>query len=541
MRRSELRYGAARLALSALLALAIQGCTTPKGSAGSPFDIVITGGEMINGDGRPLGNVDIAIRNGRIIRVAPGLAREAKSVRVINAQGQIVAPGFIDPHTHADGEVFSSDEEERANLAYAYQGVTTVVVGNDGQGITDFPTRAAPAGTNYAVLAGFGGIRREVLGEADRAPNDAELEQMRLAVRRDMCGGALGLSAGLYYFPQSFAKTDEVVVLARDTGRLGGYYDTHLRDEGDFTVGVIAALDEALEIGRRAQIPVHLSHIKALGPAVWGQSEDMIERVEAAQATGQIVTADQYPWRASGTRISSALVPRWALDGGMEALRGRLRDPATEERIASEIAANIARRGGPESLLITGEIDTEHGFSGKTLGAVAGEWDTSPQAAAIRILQDGDARLASFNMSPDDIAAFAGREWVMTGSDGSAGHPRKYATYPKAWQDWVRGGAMAPGRFIRLSSGKVADTIGLKDRGYLAEGYAADIVIFDSSAFLPLANYSAPKEYARGVSTLIVNGEVVIEAGKYTGALPGRLLKGQPPGGMCDTVQGKES
>ena len=166
MRRSELRYGAARLALSALLALAIQGCTTPKGSAGSPFDIVITGGEMINGDGRPLGNVDIAIRNGRIIRVAPGLAREAKSVRVINAQGQIVAPGFIDPHTHADGEVFSSDEEERANLAYAYQGVTTVVVGNDGQGITDFPTRAAPAGTNYAVLAGFGGIRREVLGEA---------------------------------------------------------------------------------------------------------------------------------------------------------------------------------------------------------------------------------------------------------------------------------------------------------------------------------------------------------------------------------------
>ncbi|MCP5395579.1 MAG: amidohydrolase family protein [Sphingomonadaceae bacterium] len=516
--------------LTAAMAVLLGSCATP----GIPsYDLVITGGEAINGDGKPLGPVDIAVRNGQIVAIAPNLATTGRASRVIDAQGQLVAPGFIDPHTHADGEVFSEDAQQRANLAYAFQGVTTVVVGSDGQGIRDFPTRAAPAGTNYAVLAGFGGIRRDVLGDADRSPSPQELEQMRQAVRKDMCAGALGLSAGLYYVPQSFAQTDEVVMLAGEAAGLGGYYDTHMRDEGDFGAGVLAALEEALDIGRRANIPVHISHIKALGPAVWGQSKAMIAKVEAARATGQRVTADQYPWRASGTRISSALVPRWALDGGMEALRNRLGDPAMEARIAEGIAANITRRGGAESLLVTGEISSQDGIAGLTLAEIAGQWETRPEQAAIKILQRGDARLASFNMEPADIANFAVQEWVMTGSDGSSGHPRKFATYPKAWQDLVGGGLMDRGRFIRRSSGQVADTIGLQDRGYLAVGFAADIVIFDPAVFVPVANYTRPEDLARGVSTLLVNGQVVIEEGRYTGILPGKLLKRQPPAGQC--------
>lgn len=531
-------------ALGACLTLALAGCVSAQVSSESnQVDLLITGGDAYDGSGERLGDVEIAVKSGRIVRVATGLSQSVRPVRTIDAGGMIVAPGFIDPHTHADSDLTSEEAGRRANLAFALQGVTTVMVGNDGYGF------AAPregqairsTGTNFGFLSGFGGIRRAIIGMDDRAAKDTERAQMRQLVRRDFCAGAFGFSAGLYYAPQSFAGTAELVELAREASSFRGYYDTHLRDESDFSVGVIAALEEALTIGRKANIPVHVAHIKALGPAVWGQSSAMIEMIETARTNGHRVTADQYPWRASGTRISSALVPRWALDGGLAGLRSRLGDPEVASRVADGIAANISRRGGPESLLITGALGINPRVEGMTLGTLADQRGLSPQAVAISILKEGDARLASFNMDEADIAAFASRDWIMTGSDGSNGHPRKYASFPKAYRDWVQSGQYSLGWFIRRSSGLPAATIGLSDRGFLREGMAADIVIFDPETFGPIATYASPDLHSRGVEWLMVNGKLLIENGKHNGSLPGKLLRKSQSSERCEVNRGEQA
>jgi N-acyl-D-aspartate/D-glutamate deacylase len=499
------------------------------------FDLIISDGDVYDGDGKRLADVDIGIIGNRIVAVREGLAERSPASRNIDANGLVVAPGFIDPHTHADTDLTSADSNRRANLAFAYQGVTTLMVGNDGYGF-DLPRKGgaiASTGTNFAFLSGFGDIRGEVVGDANRPATDAEIAAMTSLLKRDFCAGAFGFSAGLYYAPQSFADTEEVVALARVAAEFGGYYDTHLRDESDFSIGLLAAVDEALTIGREADIPVHLAHLKALGPAVWGQSADIIAKVEAAQANGQRVTADQYPWRASGTRISSALVPRAALDGGIEALRARLADPEHSELILSGIEANIARRGGPESLLITASLGAGEGIEGKTLAEVARETRQSPAEVARAILLIGDARLASFNMSSEDIEVIAQQPWVMTGSDGSGGHPRKFASFPKVYEDWVRNGAQTIGWFVRRSAGLPAQTIGLQDRGFLREGMTADIVIFDPAGFAPVADFRQPEEFSRGVRWLLVNGEVVISQGQFTEAMPGKLLRKHPRSQGC--------
>lgn len=298
-----------------------------------------------------------------------------------------------------------------------------------------------------------------------------------------------------------------------------------MRDESTYNITVEGALAETLEIGRDAQIPVHIAHIKALGPAVWGHSARMIAMIEAAQAAGQRVTADQYPWEASGTRVSNALVPRWALEGGLDALRARLRDPEQAARIREGIAKAYERRGGADRLLVTGSLQGAETSVGSTLAEIAKKRSIDPVDAAISILMEGDARVASFNMSAADIAAFAAQDWVVTGSDGSTGHPRKYGSFPKAYQDLVNGDVgMSMARFVQRSSAQTADIIGLTDRGRIAPGLAADLVIFDPDEFAPRATYQSPRELSAGVRHLIVNGESVISDGQYTGALPGQPL-----------------
>ncbi|WFL76417.1 amidohydrolase family protein [Altererythrobacter arenosus] len=492
-------------------------------------DLLITGGTVFDGslaDGR---RVDVVVDDGRISFVGEGARARFNAAKTIVAEGLIVAPGFIDPHTHADEDLSSPDAPRRANLAFAFQGVSSVVIGNDGFGAPDIAEQAQRmrgmgVGTNVAFLAGFGPIREAAVGLANRAPTEAELELMKASVRKSMCEGAWGLSAGLYYVPQNYAATDEVVALASVAGALGGYYDTHMRDESTYNISVTGAVAETLEIGRRAGLPVHISHIKALGPEVWGKSAEMIALIEAAQESGQRVSADQYPWSASGTRISNALVPRWALEGGLYALRMRFDDPDQQAAIRSGIADGLVRRGGADKLLITGSLEGAEVETGKTLAEVARSMGLDPVAAAIAILKQGDARVASFNMSEVDIAEFAHREWVVTGSDGSSGHPRKYASFPKAFRDLVADGDMPLARFIRRSSAQTAEIVGLVDRGYLKPGYAADIVIFDAREFAPRASYQEPDKLSTGVRFLIVNGEPLISDGKYTGALPGLPL-----------------
>ncbi|XUU60551.1 N-acyl-D-amino-acid deacylase family protein [Erythrobacter sp. HA6-11] len=511
------------------LSLALVACQT-SGDPEPEADLVIANGLMHDGSGQPGAIASVVVTDGMIQRIIGEGEPLPRAARVIDASGLIVAPGFIDPHTHANGDLSSDDAKRRANLAHAFQGVTTVVVGNDGFGSPDIGAQStamseAGIGTNVAFLAGFGPIRRAVIGDANRAPSEAELQRMKSLTRQAMCEGAWGFSAGLYYVPQNYASTEEVIELAKEASVLGGYYDTHMRDESTYNITVEGALAETLKIGQVSDIPVHIAHIKALGPAVWGHSTKMIAMIEEARANGQRVTADQYPWAASGTRVSNALVPRAALEGGLEALRERLRDPAQAMQIREGISAGYKRRGGPERLLITGRLHGAEIPTGITLKEYADNLNLSPVDAAISILMQGDARVASFNMNPDDIAAFAGQDWVVTGSDGSTGHPRKFASFPKAYQDLVKGEAgMSLARLVQRSSAQTAEIIGLRDRGQIKPRWVADIVIFDPDTFAPRADYQRPRELSAGVRHLLVNGVSLITDGEYTGALPGKPL-----------------
>ena len=519
----------ANLLLTIAVSMGVASCQSAPQSVRSS-DILVRGGTLVDGTGAPPRLVDVLIDEGRIIAVLDPEAPSPSATRVIDATGFVVAPGFIDPHTHADADLASAKAERRANLAFAFQGVTTVVVGNDGFGSPEIAARAERAsqegiGTNVAYLVGFGPVRRSRLNADNRTPSKDDVQAMRALVRRAMCEGAWGLSAGLYYAPQSYSSTEEVIALAGVAGEFGGYYDTHLRDESTYSITVTGALDEALQIGRQARLPVHISHIKALGPAVWGQSKAMIQRIEAARSGGQRVTADQYPWDASGTRISNALVPRWALEGGLDRLRERLADPDEALKIREGMVAGLARRGGAARLLITGALGESKVETGQTLAQYSAQRGLDHVSGAIAILKQGDARVASFNMDAADIAAFARQEWVVTGSDGSSGHPRKFASFPKAYSDLVEGElGMSLARFVQRSSAQTAAIIGLIDRGKIEPGLVADIVVFDPDQFEARATYQMPRALSAGVQHLLVNGEVMIEAGEYSGALPGKPL-----------------
>lgn len=519
------RYGG--LLLGAAMMLGAGPATSRTNSAEPPVDLLITGGTLIDGTGAPARRADVGIRGDRVVFVGDGAALRGMAGRVIDASGLLVAPGFIDPHTHADEDLAAFDAGPRRQVNQLAQGVTTILVGNDGYGDAAIADRVAEVdgagvGVNVAFFVGFGAVRSDVVGKADRAPTADELGRMTALVANAMCDGAVGFSAGLYYAPQSYATTDEVVTLARAVAARGGVYDTHMRDEGSETIGVAAAVDEALRIGREAGMPVHIAHIKALGVDVQGSAGAIAARIAAAQAAGQAVTADQYPWSASGTRLSSALVPRWAHDGGLPAMRKRLADPQLLPRLRTEMAENLRRRGGAGALLLTGDA-----FGGKRLDAIAAEWKIDPVDAAIRILVSGDpARVASFNMAEGDIDTFARQPWVMTSSDGTAGHPRKYGSFALAWSRFVRDRAiLTPEQWVRRSSGLTAETFGLKDRGVVRPGAFADIVAFDGQRFAAGADYEHPERLAQGVRSVIVNGVVAFDEGRATDALAGRALR----------------
>ena len=420
----------------------------------------------------------------------------------------------------------SSEARERLVLPFLMQGVTTAFIGNDGGGPPDVAATLTPVGrvgTNYAAYVGFGAIRRAVIGEARRAPSTTELATMRGLVAHGMCEGALGLSTGLFYAPQSFADTSEVVALAREAGARGGTYDSHIRDESSYTVGLAAAVDEAIAIGREARMPVHISHIKALGVDVQGQAPAIIARVAAARARGEAVTADQYPWSASGTSLVAALVPLWAQDGGREALLGRLADP----RLRTDMQENLRKRGGADALLIT-----EGAEKGQTLAQVAARLGVDAVEAAIATIRVHDPAVASFNQSEADIAAFMAQPWVMTGSDASTGHPRVYGTFARKYAKYVKAEHVLTLRqFIERSSALTADTFGLAGRGHIQAGAYADVVVFDPATFAERATYQQPTLLARGMRTVLVNGKLAVDRGEPTGIAAGRPLPHRPSRG----------
>lgn len=511
--------------LSIMLATLMIACTPATDVADGPYDVLIVNGTVYDGTLTPARNTNIGIIGDRIVSV--DAAADAQADLVVDASGRVVVPGFIDPHTHAGDDLQS--QEFKVNANYLMQGVSTVFIGNDGRGLVDREAsinlmQQQGIGTNVAYFTGHGTARQAAMGLENRAPTDAELQAMRDFVEADMRGGALGLSSGLFYTPGSYAETDEVIELARVAAEFGGVYDSHMRDESSYNIGVVGSIRELIEIGEAANIPVHAAHLKALGRDVWGQSGDIVAAVEAARERGVEVTADQYPWRASGTSLGSSLIPGWVKADSEEAMFSRLENADLQDRIREEMQANLWRRGGEESFLITGDSE----WRGKTLQEIAAELETDPLDAAIEVVRSGDPSVASFNMNPSDIDVLAVQPWVMTGSDGSEGHPRKFASYPKAYQEMVVQKSLFPmERFVYRSAGLVADTFFLCDRGYLEAGRKADIAIIDLPSFLPMADFQNPTVLATGVTDMLVNGRMVITNGALSGTLPGEVINRQ--------------
>lgn len=515
---------------SALAAALLAGCSL--GSAPAPgADVLIRGGTIYTGDEAPFTG-DVAIRGDKIVAVGANL--KIAAARTIDAKGMIVAPGFIDPHTHAGPWLASADATTRLIPAFLLQGVTTAFIGNDGGGSTDVAgvlatPKTKPVGINFATYVGFGTIREQVIGAADRAPTLAELAREKALVAKGMCEGAIGFSTGLFYAPQSFSKTDEVIALAREAAKRGGYYDSHIRDESSYTVGLAAAIDEAIAIGRATGMPIHISHIKALGVDVQGMASAIIAKIAAARADGVNITASQYPWSASGTSLVASLVPLWAQDGGIKAMIARFDDPALQPKLRADMAENMRKRGGAATLLVT-----EGQWHGKYLSEIAQAMKTDPISAAIAVIRVHDAATVSFNMSEADIAAFMRQPWVMTDSDASSGHPRVWGTFARKYAKYVVADKVISLRdFIDRSSTETAKWFGLKGRGELKPGDFADVVVFDPKTYAAQATYEQPTLPATGVRAVLVNGKIAVDEGKLTGVAAGRALPHTPTAGTC--------
>jgi len=489
-------------------------------------DLLITNGIVYTGNSDKAQSLDLAICGQMICGMYATGSYNVEAEKVIDAKGKIVSPGFIDPHTHSLAELLSKDKNH--NLNYLTQGVTTVVNGNDGGGPVDVQAtvnklNANGIGTNVALLVGHGSIREQVMGRVERYATTDELTQMSTLLTSAMESGAIGLSTGLYYVPGSYANTEEVITLAKIASQFGGIYDTHLRDESTFNIGFTAALDEAINIVDKANIHLHLAHIKALGVDVWGQSKAAIAKIEQAQKQGISISADQYPWLASGTKLRSAVMPKWVMADSKEAFHRRLNQADLAAQLAREITENIRRRGGPQSLAITEFKDKS--LVGLNLKQVAELKELSVVDTAIWMVQQGDVRVASFNMSPEDVENFMVQPWVVTSSDGTNGHPRKYASFPRKYQSYVVDKKLLDlATFINRSSSQTAKILGLDDRGILKQGFKADIIIFDKQDFAPKADFTQWNNYSVGVEQVIVNGQLVIEDSKYQHTLAGQFV-----------------
>lgn len=510
-----------KLYIFLIFALCIYSCKK-KVSA----DILIKNGTVYNGIDTLPNNYAIALKNDKIVFIGDINSVTIEALKIIDAKGFIVTPGFIDPHTHADRELILPDQSH--NKPFLFQGITTVVVGNDGESF--FPTskfknlyKQQGIGTNAVLLVGHGTVREQVIGDNNTKATADEIKEMQKLVQQEMDAGAFGLSTGLFYAPGSYSNTDEVVALAKIAAASGGIYDTHLRDESTYTIGLIPSIEEAIEIGRQANLPIHISHIKCLGIDVWHQSDSIISIIESARKEGIDVTANQYPYDASATGLQAAVVPRWAESGGKDSLFIRFNDSKFKQQILKETKNSIIRRGGPNKILIVSAKDSK--FIGKNLFEIANELNLSPEVTVFKVLQTGYARIASFNMNSDDISNFMKQDWVVTGSDGNTGHPRKYGTFPRKYQKYViEDKIIQLSTFINGSTSKTAEIFKIPKRGKLLEGYYADIIIFNPEKFKDIADYKNAFQLAEGLEYSIINGKLSIENGKFTEQLNGRVL-----------------
>jgi len=518
--------------LSPLFAFAAVSLLPGTGAAQTTYDLVLRHGMVLDGTGTPWYRADVAILGDRIAAV--GDLGDARGRREIDASRLFVAPGFIDVHSHA-GPGLATPELSGAVPLLA-QGITTVFVNPDGGGPTDLVAQRAALekdglGVNVAQLVSHGTIHEEVVGMDDRDPTPDELQRMKDMVRAGMEAGAFGMSSGLFYTPAAFSKTSEVVEMAKVSARYGGAYTSHIRDESDYTVGLMAAVDEVITVAREAGLPGVVSHVKALGPHVWGFSTAIVERVEGARRQGVEVWADQYPYEASGSSVQSALVPRWAQNGGEEAMIARLDDPSTKDRLRAEMWENLDRRGGADRLQIR-RFEPDPSMEGKTLQQLADAAGVDPIEMAQRLLRRGGAAFVSFNMNPRDVETLMRQPWTMTSTDGDlvpmgegVPHPRSYGTYPRKLRLYVKEkGVIGLAQAIRSMTSMPAAVFRVKDRGELRPGAFADVVLFDLDRVRDLATFQNPHQLSEGMAYVLVNGRLAVDGGSFTDARAGRVL-----------------
>ncbi len=551
------------LKLCALLSLAV---LASSARAAEPFDLVIRNGHIIDGTGSPWYAGDIGILHGRIAQI--GNLADAQTSRTIDAQGHVVAPGFIDMLGQSELSILVNPHLP----SKIFQGITTEITGEGGSvaplnqkmiaadrgGFSHYKIKPdwftfreyfarlekQGMGINLASYVGATQVRRMVLGEVNRAPTATELEQMETLVREAMQEGAVGLSTALQYAPAPYAKTEELIALASEAARFGGIYATHMRNEGD---GIDGALDEAFRIGREAHIPVEIWHLKAAGKPNWNRMPEIVARIDAARASGVDVAADTYAYPAWFNSFS-AFIPPWAHDGGEAKMVERLKDPALRARIRQEmLTANSnwdnewQEINGPEDILISVVQNPKLlSLQGKTVAQVAQAQNKDPIDTIFDLLiEDPGMDVAVFAMNEKDIALALQQPWVSidndsqgTAPEGLLGkehpHPRAYGTFPRILRKYVREEKLLTlPDAIRKFTSLPAQRMRLTDRGVLKQGLWADIVVFDPEKIRDVATFENPNQLSEGMEYVLVNGVPVIDEGKMTEALPGKVLRGQ--------------
>jgi N-acyl-D-amino-acid deacylase len=520
-----------------LMVLLASGFLNPLHARRSPetaYDLVIINGRIVDGTGNPWFRADVAIKDGRIARIGHVEAGQAK--QVIDARGQIVAPGFIDVHTHVES-IYKQPEAEN----FVRMGVTSLVTGNCGSSATDIKeflgrTKEHPLAVNLATLIAHGSVRSKVMGLNNRPPTPEELQKMEALVEQGMKDGAVGLSTGLIYLPGLYAKTDEIVALARVAARYNGLYATHMRNEG---TEVVAAIRESIEIGEQAHLPVEISHFKISARKLWGKSDVTLGLVRDARKRGLVVTVDQYAYTASSTSLDIRL-PDWLLDGGREEGKKRLADKATRERVIREMKEGLKRTGFNDyDFAVVASYAPNPSFNGKSIKAIAkearGKSDLNNQIEQIlEMYAAGGAGMVYHGMSEDDVKEIMREPFTMIASDSSVRrlnegmpHPRGYGNNVRVLGRYVRElRLLSLEDAVRKMTSLPAQTFNLRDRGLLREGFAADLVIFDDEKVGDRASFEQPHQYAVGISFVFVNGEAVFANGDMTKARPGVALRG---------------
>ncbi|MEK6320613.1 MAG: D-aminoacylase [Acidobacteriota bacterium] len=555
--------------------------TPPLAAQTEAYDIIIMNGRIVDGTGNPWFYGDVAIRGDRIVKVGRVGASRAK--RRIDARGMIVAPGFIDMLGHSEMNLLIDPRAE----SKVFQGITTEVTGEGGSAaplndyilkesepflkhynltadwhtLGEYFARLERSGTaiNLATYVGATQVRQYVLRDENRSPTAAELDQMRKLVAQAMEDGAVGISTSLVYAPAFYAKTEELIELAKVASRYGGVYATHMRNESN---SIMSALDEAIRIGTEANIPVEIFHLKMAGKPNWGKIRDVITRVEVARARGLDITADQYPYVAGATSLGAA-VPPWAHEGGTAKFVERLRDPATREKLKQEMRAPSDKwenfylgAGGGEGILVASVLNRELAkYEGKRINEIARIMNKTDEIDALFDLltaDNGQTGMIVFLMSEDDVKLALKQPWVSVGVDYGAvastgplaegkAHPRAYGSFPRILGRYVRDEhVLSMEEAIRKMTSLAANRVHLVDRGLLKPGFFADIVVFDPQQIRDVATFEDPNRLSVGMRYVLVNGEPVIFAGKQTTARPGRPLRGPGYKGSGQKAEGRK-